>query len=188
MVLAHHLILTGYGHWLPNDPRGSLSETIAAGKLFAAGDIHYGRKPAEEQPSQQELRTILTQGQADLEHPVMWFDELERDAIASAFAHAVSTHGWTCLACAILQNHAHLVMRRHRDPVETMLRELKISSAAAVTTLDAKWRLHPVWSTRNWKKFIDKPDALTATIRYVEANPEKSKLPPQRFTFVKRRP
>lgn len=40
MVLAHHLILTGYGHWLPNDPRGSFSETIAAGKLIPAGDIH----------------------------------------------------------------------------------------------------------------------------------------------------
>ncbi|OQB82433.1 MAG: hypothetical protein BWX88_03985 [Planctomycetes bacterium ADurb.Bin126] len=25
MVIGHHLMFTGYGHWLPNDPRGSLS-------------------------------------------------------------------------------------------------------------------------------------------------------------------
>jgi hypothetical protein len=27
-VLAHHRILHGYGHWLSNDPRGSMSEEI----------------------------------------------------------------------------------------------------------------------------------------------------------------
>ncbi|MCE5325581.1 MAG: hypothetical protein ABFD92_17650 [Planctomycetaceae bacterium] len=28
MIIAHHIILTGYGHWLPNDPRGSLSRSV----------------------------------------------------------------------------------------------------------------------------------------------------------------
>lgn len=27
-IIAHHLILHGYGHWLPNDPRGSGSREI----------------------------------------------------------------------------------------------------------------------------------------------------------------
>lgn len=25
-IIAHHLVLTGYGQWLSNDPRGSMSE------------------------------------------------------------------------------------------------------------------------------------------------------------------
>ena len=32
-VLAYHLILTNYGFWLPNDPRGSWSEFVRAWEL-----------------------------------------------------------------------------------------------------------------------------------------------------------
>lgn len=27
-IIAHHLILHGYGHWFPNDPRGSGSDEV----------------------------------------------------------------------------------------------------------------------------------------------------------------
>lgn len=36
-VIAYHLILTAYGFWLPNDPRGSGSETVRAGQLTPFG-------------------------------------------------------------------------------------------------------------------------------------------------------
>ena len=44
IVIAYHLIWTAYGWWLPNDPRGSGSRTIASEVLADLGDIHYGRK------------------------------------------------------------------------------------------------------------------------------------------------
>src|SRR5437899_6098149 len=37
MVLASHVIFTTYGFWLPNDPRGSWSDFVAAWELFRAG-------------------------------------------------------------------------------------------------------------------------------------------------------
>jgi len=30
MVIGFHVILTAYGFWLPNDPRGSWSEFVGA--------------------------------------------------------------------------------------------------------------------------------------------------------------
>src|SRR5882757_5349600 len=36
-VLAYHFILTAYGFWLPNDPRGSWSEFVRRWELLAYG-------------------------------------------------------------------------------------------------------------------------------------------------------
>jgi hypothetical protein len=37
MVLGYHIILSAYGFWLPNDPRGSWSETIRVYELLQFG-------------------------------------------------------------------------------------------------------------------------------------------------------
>jgi hypothetical protein len=38
-LLAAHIIFTAYGFWLPNDPRGSWSEWVAAWELFRFGKV-----------------------------------------------------------------------------------------------------------------------------------------------------
>ena len=43
IVIAHHLIWTVYGSWLPNDPRGSGSHSVASDVLTELGELHYGR-------------------------------------------------------------------------------------------------------------------------------------------------
>ena len=37
MVLGYHIILSAYGFWLPNDPRGSWSDTIRVYELLRFG-------------------------------------------------------------------------------------------------------------------------------------------------------
>ena len=69
MVLAYHIVLTGYGHWLPNDIRGSLSHTIHSPALAELGDIHYGRKPV--QPSRAELRGFHKRAKEKLYYSVL---------------------------------------------------------------------------------------------------------------------
>jgi hypothetical protein len=44
MVIAHHLMWTLYGWWLPNDPHGSTSQTIRNDILKELGELHSGRK------------------------------------------------------------------------------------------------------------------------------------------------
>lgn len=43
IVIAHHLVMTLYGHWLPNDLRGSGSEELRNPELEELGPIHFGR-------------------------------------------------------------------------------------------------------------------------------------------------
>lgn len=37
MIHAYHFILSAYGFWLPNDPRGSWSDFVGAWELFRYG-------------------------------------------------------------------------------------------------------------------------------------------------------
>jgi hypothetical protein len=136
-VIGHHLILTGYGHWLPNDVRGSGSREVRSEELQPLGEIHFGRK--EVQPPREELREFHLQAVEKLYHPVLWFDEAKRQAIAYAFQKVVTRRSYTVWACAILRNHPHLCIRRHRDDALTMWTELARASREAL-----KMDRHPV--------------------------------------------
>jgi len=119
-IIAHHLIWTLYGHWLPNDPRGSGSEKIREEKLAPLGPNHQGRKPPSLQPSREKLRNFQQQASPLLEHKKLWIDTGKREIIANAFSEVIAEQNYTVWACAILSNHAHMIVRRHRDDALTM--------------------------------------------------------------------
>lgn len=183
MVIAHHLILTGYAHWLPNDPRGSTSREVVAGKLQGLGELHAGRK--YQQPPRQELRSFYRDAQPQLEHPILWFDAAKRQVIADAFTHTMQECRYTCFACAILSNHGHLIIRKHRDRAETMIDHLRTESAAWLCRLADVPDHHPVWNTGHYKKFLFTPADITRTVAYIRNNPAREKIPEQNFPFVK---
>ncbi|HZK81350.1 MAG TPA: hypothetical protein VFC46_09795, partial [Humisphaera sp.] len=116
IVIAHHLVLMGYGHWLPNDIRGSGSDEIRKELLAALGEIHHGRK--RQQPSRAELKAFHARAEPLLEQEVLWFDERMREAIAASFAMTAANFGYVTWACAVLRNHAHLVVKRHKHPYQ----------------------------------------------------------------------
>jgi hypothetical protein len=61
-ILASHLVFTGYAHWLPNDPRGSGSESIRKDDLNSLGEILPGRQFP--QPLRTELREFYQDADA----------------------------------------------------------------------------------------------------------------------------
>ena len=185
-VIAHHLILTGYGHWLPNDLRGSGSEDFYDVKLAPLGPIHHGRKPPEEQPSRRELRHFYRKAEPLLNFPIIWFDDAKRQVVADAFREVISAERYAVYACAILSNHAHLVIRRHRDDALTMLSKLADASRLRLRFSHKKdiHPDHPVWSQRPYKVFLYTPDDVRGRVDYVSQNPLKEGLPEQHWDFV----
>lgn len=70
IVFGHHLILHGYGHWLPDDPRGSGSERLLSKKLAKLGALHRGRRRV--QPGRDELRRFYHTAAPLLEVTPVW--------------------------------------------------------------------------------------------------------------------
>lgn len=182
MVLGYHLIWTGYGWWLPNDVRGSTSQFIASDPLADLGAIHYGRK--RPQPARRTLLKFFDQAHPRLDFPALTFDAKATQLIGQAFGQVIATQKYTCYACVVMRDHIHILIRKHRHTAEEMIWNLQRESHIALR--DAGWvdLEHPVWGGHGWKVYLDHPDDIRRTIRYIRDNPLPFKMPVQEWGFV----
>ena len=185
-VIAVHLMLTLYGHWAVNDPRGSGSTDFIDLKFEPLGPIHPGRKPRHEQPSRSELKEFHEQHEELLNFPVFWINEAKRTAIAEAIGDLIRAHGYTCYACAICGNHIHLIIRTHKHDALTIWTHFAegIRQRLRLRFPEDISPQHPVISARPYKVFLYVPDEVWDRIGYVEQNPLKEHLAAQRWAFV----
>lgn len=124
MVLGSHVIFGAYGFWLPNDPRGSWSEFVGAWELF-----RYDRATKTETrcsvANQPHDRANRLAAKTARKRPAVKFTGRQAVAIGQGFAQYAQRSGLTIWACAILPEHVHLVIARHRLKVEQTVIQLK---------------------------------------------------------------
>jgi REP element-mobilizing transposase RayT len=185
-ILASHLVFTGYAHWLPNDLRGSGSDDVRKDQLQSLGELLPGRQYP--QPPRDDVRQFFRSAEDQLEHERIWFRGPQRAAIAQAFGAAASSRGYTLWACAICSNHAHVVVRTHRDKSEVIWSNLAQAAALALRGANVVPSNHPVWSHRPYKVFLHTHAEVIDRIGYVNDNPEKEGLARQHWAFVERCP
>ncbi len=184
LVIAYHLIWTAYGWWLPNDPRGSGSKTVNSETIAALGELHYGRKRI--QPAGRAVRAFYDRAAPVLRFPLLALDERARAVVAEAFADAIESQRYTCYACAIMPDHVHILIRKHKHQAEEMIDTFRTVSRDQLALAQCRTTDHPTWTEgTGWHVFLDHPDEVRRTIRYIEQNPVKIGLPIQYWPFVK---
>lgn len=183
MIVAHHLIWTAYGWWLPNDPRGSSSHEIRVERIAELGELHSGRKAV--QPSSPELRLFYDNARLALKHELLSFSTEAVALIAEAFTATIEERNYTCYAGAIMRDHVHLLIRRHRDHAEVMLAHLQAGSRERLIQSGTRPQDHPVWGGPGWKRFLNTRDDIERVIAYIRNNPLKEGCPEQTWPFVK---
>jgi REP element-mobilizing transposase RayT len=182
IIIAHHLIWTVYGWWLPNDPRGSGSREVAADILKPLGELHRGRKKI--QPTGEDIRAFYADAESLLKFPLLKFGSSEIAAIARAVEATIEHYKYTCYGCAIMPDHVHILIRKHKYLAEEMMGHFRNAGRAAVVG-SCEWPSeHPVFGGGEWKVFLDNPEEVRRTIRYIEENPGKGRIPSQEWNFV----
>src|SRR5947207_8262976 len=169
IVIAYHLIWTLYGWWLPNDLRGSTSTEVRCPWLRGLADLHFGRKQI--QPASRDIRAFYADASLSLKHPLL---ELTTDAIqvvAQGFADAIKEFKYTCYACAILRDHVHLIIRKHKHTAEEMIANLQASSRLRLSAAEFRTSDHPTWVKGRWKVFLDQADEIRRKMSYMDAIP-----------------
>jgi REP element-mobilizing transposase RayT len=193
MVLGSHVIFGTYGFWLPNDPRGSWSEFVGAWDLFRYGPATTTSERRSVAHRTHDVAGRLAAKEA-LNYRAVKFSGIQARAVGRGFVDYSQRSGLEVLACAILPDHVHLVLARHRLKVEQLVIQLK---SAATRHLVAE-EVHPFqhspskngtlpkcFARGEWKVFLNDEEAISRAIPYVNANPEKEGLPPQRWSFVR---
>jgi REP element-mobilizing transposase RayT len=164
---------------LPNDPRGSGSHTVETDVLGDLGELHYGRRRI--QPPGQIVRDFYRAATPRLYFPVLRVDREQIELIAAAFSDVIRDERYTCYAGAIMPDHVHTLIRKHRDLSEQMIAKLQAKSRFRLTETDAVDADHPIWTGGGgWRVYLETPDDVRRTVRYIERNPRGS----QQWPFV----
>jgi REP element-mobilizing transposase RayT len=183
MVAGFHLIWTAYGWWLPNDPRGSSSHEIRVERIAELGELHHGRKTI--QPLPRELRLFYEQARTVLKHPLLTFTDDDIDLIGESFATVIADCRYTCYACAIMPDHVHALIRKHRDHAEAMIEKLQNASRDKLIASGRRERTHPVWGGPGWKVFLYTQEDFVRIRDYIWNNPIKAGRAAQHWSLVK---
>jgi REP element-mobilizing transposase RayT len=193
MVIGYHVVMSMYGFWLPNDPRGSGSVYVASRDLYRYGPARHvkTRRSVAATPHDRQLRLAA---KSALKHPSVELDGYQARAIARGFAKSIEEDQITCWACAILPHHLHLVLGRHSRSVEWIVMRLK----RAGTRQLIEEKRHPfqevrtekqtvppsVWSRGHRQVFLNSSADVYRDIRYVEQNPIREGKRRQLWPFV----
>jgi REP element-mobilizing transposase RayT len=184
MILAHHLIITNYGFWLPNDPRGSWSDFVGSWELFRFGKstktetrLSVARKPHD--------RKLRLDAKKALKYESVHLTEKQIESVAAGFKKASEEGIYSIYACAILPEHSHLVIGRRNREIGQIAGHLK-SRATQNMISNGLWRKgRPVWSKKYWNVFLDSSKKVEIAIEYVNNNPVREGKQPQEWPFIK---
>ena len=192
MVHGYHFIFSAYGFWLPNDSRGSWSETVREFDLLAFGPatrVTTTRSVA----SRPHDHTQRIAAKRALRYPPVRFAGTQARAIARGFAIAAAEHQYNIHALAIMPDHVHLVLSRHSRHIDEIAAHLKAKATRQLTRED----IHPLakhaspngrtaspWSRNYWCPFIQDAAHMRKAIQYVERNPGKAGFKLQRWRCV----
>jgi REP element-mobilizing transposase RayT len=192
-VLAYHLIMTAYGFWLPNDPRGSWSDFVRAWELFLFGGP--ATRTNERRSLARDRHDIAKRLDAKrhLAREAVHFTGLQARAIARGFANYAQRSGLIIYACSILPEHVHMVIARRTCRIEQVANLLK--GAATRQLLDeglhpfqdqpyADGRIPTPWARKQWSVFLSTDAQILRAIRYVRMNPVKEGMKEQSWKLL----
>jgi REP element-mobilizing transposase RayT len=183
VVLAYHIVFGCYGFWLPNDPRGSWSTYVGSRPLRFFGpatktELRRSVAHAKHNVARRRL------AKSSLQKPVVRFTGQQALEVARGFGAAAEASAYETMACAILPDHVHLVVRRHERHVKRIAGHFK--SLATRQLRSAQWFVDcPVWADGSWAVFLNSIEDIERATRYVVNNPVREGFKLQRWSFVR---
>jgi len=178
MILGFHSIISNYGFWLPNEPRGSWSDFVASWELFRFGPatmVNTHRSVAH-RPYDKNLKREM---QRVLKHdPVLFTGEQAR-----LVGMSLQRVPYPIYALAIMRDHTHLVLGAIERDVRRAVGHIK-SEATRALRAQGFFPDRSPWADHGWNVYLDTVKDLERAIRYVQDNPLKEGLPRQNWNWV----
>jgi REP element-mobilizing transposase RayT len=191
-VIAHHIIFTCYGFWLPNDPRGSWSDFVGSWELaqFGRATKTNERRSLAREKHDHDRRDLA---KSALKYEPVILSGIQARAVARGIARAVEESGYRVIACSIMPDHVHAVVQRHDNPAERIIAHFK-ARATQQLLIEGLHPFQPIandrsevpmcWVKRGWKVFLYTQEDVRRATDYVNRNPLLFGMRAQRWGFV----
>ncbi|MFN3166495.1 MAG: transposase [Phycisphaeraceae bacterium] len=191
-MIAFHTIVSAYGFWLPNDPRGSWSNYVGSQELHRFGGDATRTNTTQSVASRPHDARKRRSAKALIKHPPVRFDGEQARSIAGGFHDVADDAKYQVLALAVMPTHLHAVIGAHPREPSRIIGHLKRGATDRLIDdgvhpcLTGGWITHSCWAKQAWAVYIGEETHLRRAIRYVENNPIQDGMPRQRWRFVAR--
>jgi len=138
--------------------------------------VRYGRQSP--QPGRDVLRSFWTTAAPKLSRRAVFLDDRTRPVVADALADVVRRLGLTVGACAIMNDHVHVLAMRTTHRIEYVVGQLKGSATRALGAARTPW------AKGCWKVSLNDRAAILAAARYIDRNPLVAGMDAQHWRFV----
>ncbi len=178
MILGFHCIMTTYGFWLPNEPRGSYSTFVGSWNLLQFGQatkVNPRRSVAKRDYDHQQKAAM----QNALKYPPVRFTGNQ----AKAVGLSISDLPYDLFALAILPDHVHLIVGQTTRKINVIMGHVKAHATRRLR--EHGWFAdHSPWAKRAWSVYLNNVSDMKRAIAYVQGNPIRAGLKPQRWSVV----
>ncbi len=170
-TIGYHIVLSGYGLWLPGDMRGHWSEAwdeqigLIEPRTLHDGDPIRQRMAAER-----------------MQYNPMRLSSLMIDIVADVIDTCRAASAWDIAAASIEPTHTHLLMTYCQRNIDTTVKWIKGRTTKAihrVTEHDG-----PVWCRGKWRSYIFDDGVWQNTLRYIERHNSRRGESAQPYSFI----
>jgi REP element-mobilizing transposase RayT len=181
-VIAHHIIYSAYGFWLPNDPRGSWSTYVGSKRLYKFSGPATKVTTRESLVHQLHDRRRRLEAKEALKFPAVRFTGRQALEVALAIRDLVNEHGVIVWACAVMPNHVHLLAARHAMTPAKLVGSCRARASRRLHDGGLWPAERPIWGKGKWAVELETPHDVRT--RIINRNPPASGLPAQLWSFV----
>jgi REP element-mobilizing transposase RayT len=170
-ALGYHIVISGYGLWLPGDARGSWSEAWDAHVGFIEPHTLHTSDPVRHQMADERMS----------HDPVRLTPEMIA-VVANVFDSCQKSSDWKIAAASIEATHTHLLLTAtHRD-VDKTVKWLKDQTTKQIHHSTS--HQGPIWCKGKWLEFIFDKNAWHIVRRYIEQHNERRGEGPRPYNFL----
>ncbi len=154
-TIGYHIVIAGYGLWLPGDERGFWSTKWDADVgLVEPHTLHPG-DPVRLRISQERLL-----------HPPNRLTPRMIEIVADTLASCAGASDWAVAALCVLPTHSHLLLTPTERNIDNTIKWLKHRMTRALH--DGTSYNGPVWCKGKWRSFLFDVDVWGSTQEYIE--------------------
>jgi hypothetical protein len=170
-TIGYHIVISGYGLWLPGEDRGHWSEAWDEQLGYIEPHILHAGDPVRKQMAAERQKG-----------PPVRLDAAMQRVVVATIGHCGAESEWRLAAASIEATHTHLLMTYTERDIDNTVKWLKDQITKAIHRETP--HQGPVWCKGRWRSFIYEPDAWDNAQRYIERHNERRGAGPRPYWFL----
>ena len=170
-TLGYHIVISGYGLWLPGDERGHWSEAWDQELGFIEPHTLHAGDPVRKRMALERMK-----------HAPVKLDSRMQTAVIDQIGLCRAQSQWKIAAASIEATHTHLLVTCSTLHIDNTVKWLKDQATKAVHR-DTPHQ-GPVWCKGRWRSFVYDPLIWQNTRRYIERHNDRRGVGPRPYPWL----